>query len=343
MNSKTKRAPAKAMQHLHQKRRQGSITVIVALSFVTLCGFAALATDYGQMVWWRNQLQRSCDASALAGASQLPYGVKAQAVAQTVSEQNGVPTPTFDWPNGTKQIRVSATRQINFGFARIIGFSSGQVGASAPAARVPLRGVPFNVPLAITTDDYKTFKDGASFEPQLIDNNRQDFKAGTITALDLRADNSGKSGSVFQTDLTDGYFGTVYLNQQINNSLNASLSSQGPNLVQAITQRINDAAAAPYADNGGNYLFPDYPPNDRRIVTIIVADPNPANNNNPMVTARAIIPVYIESVRSSGNSNNTFLRMRILPSKTYSSEAPGVVIGHDSTPDTGLAVVKLIG
>lgn len=325
-----------------RKRRAGSIAVIVALSFVALCGFTALSTDYGQMVWWRNQLQRSCDASALAGASQLPNALNAQTVAGTVAGQNGLAAPGYGWPNGLRQIQVSGARTVNFGFAGVIGIKSADVKASAIAGRLPLKGVPFNVPLAITTTDYALYKNGTSFEPLLIDNNRQDFVPGDLTALDLRPDGSGKSGAVFQDDLLNSYPGTIYLNQPIDNSLNASLSSQGPKLEQALSQRISDAAAAPYADNGSKYTFPDYPPNDRRIVTLIVADPHPVDNNNPVVTARAIVAVYIESVRSPGNSSNYYVRMRILPNKLYHTDDPGVVVGDDTTPDNGLAVVQLL-
>jgi Flp pilus assembly protein TadG len=356
MNSKTKDAQAnealRKQQHrwvtqkrrASHKRRAGSVLVMVALSFVVLCGFTAFATDYGQMVWWRNQLQRACDASALAGASQLPFGDDAKTVAETVGKQNGVPAPTISWPNGTKQIRVTATREVKFGFAKMIGLSSGTVSASAVAGRIALKGVPGNVPLAITTDDYNRYKNGTSFETRLVDNNRQDFNAGTLVALDLRFDNNGKSPAQFEDDLDNGSPETVHLNQQINSTLNASLSAQGPKMEDAIMGRINAAAAAPYYDTGSRYVFPKYPDGDPRVVTIIIADPNPQDNSNPMVTARAIVPVYIESVRSPGNSDNYYLHLRILPGiPAYGSEDPGIEVGDDSTPDTGLAVVKLVG
>lgn len=322
------------------RRRSGSIVVLMALSFVALCGFAALATDYGQMVWRRNQLQRAVDAAALGGASQLPIATNSLHVAGVVAGQNGVPAPTYGFPDGVKQIQVSATEQVSFGFARVIGINSANVSATAIAQRIPIKGVPGNVPLAITTTDYAAYRDGTSFELKLADNNRSDFAPGTLTALDLRPDGSGKAVNQFQTDLTNGYDGTIYLDQQINSALNASLTSQGQAVVDAVTQRFNAAAAAPYADTGTNYTFPNYPDGDRRIVTLIVGDPTPANNNNPKITARAIIPVYLQTVRSGGG---VFLRMRILPTKAYSSEMPGVVLGDDSTLDSGLAVVRLVG
>jgi hypothetical protein len=291
-------------------------------------------------VWTRNQLQRACDAAAISGASQLPNTVNAQSVAITVAGQNNVPSPTIGWPSGTKRIQVTATRQVPFGFAKVIGLSSGTVSATATAGRFALKGVGYNVPLAITTSDYERFKAGTPFENELIDNNRQDFKDGTVTALDVRPNESGKSPDVFQRDLTYGFSGTVSVGDKIN-ALAAALSSQGPNVMQAMTARFNLAAAAPYYDTGNNFVFPNYPAGDPRIVTLIVADPNPVNNNNPVLTVRKLVAVYIETVRDPANKN-FFMKMRILPSKMYSAEDTGVVIGDDATEDTGLAVVRLI-
>jgi hypothetical protein len=52
----------------------GGVALFVALSFVVICGFAALAFDYGHLVMVRAELQRTTDAAALAGAMGLvPY------------------------------------------------------------------------------------------------------------------------------------------------------------------------------------------------------------------------------------------------------------------------------
>lgn len=323
-------------------RRSGSIVVIVALSLTVLLGFCALAVDYGQLVWRKNQLQRACDASALAGASQLPDKRKAQDVAGTVAGQNGVTNPTYDFRGGTSQIQVSATQRVQFGFARVLGINSSLVGASAIAERAALTAVPGAVPLTMTPEDYAAHKNGKSFELLLINNSVQAFTNNTMAALDLRPDNSGKSGAVFQRDLTDGYFDKIYFNQQINNGLEASLNSVGAKFTDAMNQRFADAAAAPYADNGTNYTFPDYPSNDRRIIPLIVANANPAGSA-PLLTARSLVPVYVESIRSVLGLDLYYMRMRILPSQLYSADDSNVVVGDGSNPDTGFASVRLIG
>jgi Flp pilus assembly protein TadG len=52
----------------------GGVALFVALAFAVICGFAALAFDYGHLVMVRSELQRTTDAAALAGAMGLaPY------------------------------------------------------------------------------------------------------------------------------------------------------------------------------------------------------------------------------------------------------------------------------
>jgi len=317
--------------------------MLVALGLVSILGFAALATDYGLMVAKRNHLQRTCDAAALAGAADLPNIANAQYQAQMAARANGVYATTITYPNGVRQISVAASQRLNFFFGPFIGVPNGLVSARATADRVPLKGIPNVVPLAITEDDYNANKDSGGFWEVLIDNNRQDFRNGTVAALDLRNDNSAKSPSDFKDDLTNGTPNTVLIGQQTNNALNASLTSQGAALKDAMEARINKAKLAPWHDTGSNYTFPNYPLGDPRIITIIVADPNLVDNNNPLLRAKYFAPVYVEQVMVKKISGETEarLRFRILPSINFSSEDPQIVFGDATTPDTGLSAIRL--
>jgi Flp pilus assembly protein TadG len=54
--------------------QSGAVAIIVAAALVMFCGFAALAIDFGQMVWVQSELEKAADAGALAGAGALtPY------------------------------------------------------------------------------------------------------------------------------------------------------------------------------------------------------------------------------------------------------------------------------
>ncbi|HEX9998139.1 MAG TPA: pilus assembly protein TadG-related protein, partial [Abditibacterium sp.] len=243
-----------------KSRRRGSVLTLAALSMVALLGFAALAVDYGQLVVTRNHLQRACDAAALAGAAELPASTTSRMdmatyQAQNTAFQNKVLTSetTVTYPTpapaaNSNRIRVSATRNVPTLFARVLGITSNTVSTQAVAGRSALKGIPGNIPLAITVDDYNKFKDGTPFNERLIDNNRQDFTPDTITAVDLRLGGQGKSGAVFEEDLKYGYTGTTVIGDPVNSALNASLASQSQKLDSAITYRITESAKAPWYD-----------------------------------------------------------------------------------------------
>ncbi len=337
------------------RRRGGSVIVIVSLSLIVLLGFSALAVDYGMLVNDANRLQRACDASALAGAAQLKktgndvtdVANARQAAADMMAQYKiaGFDPNTITFSPLFNRITVPANATRNYFFAgafKLINPNSpatGRVARQAIAGRAALRGVPAASPLAITTTDYLAFKGGIAFEDRLIDNNRQDFVPTTMVALDLRLGNSGKSPAIFENDLTYGTPGTTIIGQAVNNSLNASLNAQGAKMQNAIDARIEQAKAAPWNDTGSTYNFPDYPSDDPRIITIMVADPNPADNSNPMITARYFVSVYIEGFRS--DNIGTFLQMRILPVHTFSSDRTGLIVGDDGTPFTGPSVIGL--
>ena len=335
-------------------RRQGVTIVMMALALASLLGFGAIAVDYGMMVADANRMQRACDAAALAGATELCTTgndaasialdtTRARALAVAVAARNNTTVNPNDitFPTYNK-IRVPATAaRVSF-FAAAIGNTGGVLNRFAQAGRLPLKGLTGASPLAITTNDFNTYRNGTSFEVKLIRNQDTNFDPGTASSLDLRLDSSGKSGAVFQDDLQYGYSGQTVLGQPINSALTADVGSQGAKLETAFSARFTAANNAPYNDNGSNNQYPNYPVGDPRIITIMVADPSPANNNNPSLTARAFVNVYIESMRSPGNKANYF-RIRILPTRSYNSQDPNVIVVDDGSAITGPSAVVLSG
>lgn len=361
--SRARQSKPNRPQHLRARkprsqRQRGSVIVIVSMATIVLLGFSALAVDYGMLVNDANRLQRACDASALAGASQLKKTGNdltdvtnaKQAAVDMMAQYKvaGFDPNTITFNPAWNRITVPAKATRNYFFAGVFKLispsspGSGSVARQAVAGRTALKGVPGVSPLAITVDDYLLYKGGNLFEPVLIDNNRQNFIPGTMAAVDLRLNDSGKSGAVFQDDVDYGTPGTTVIGQPVQSTLNASLGSQGSKLETAINDRIARAAAAPWNDNGSTFTFPNYPNDDPRVITIMVADPHPADNNNPTLTARFFVSAYIDRVRSIGNGN-TYLRLRIMPSNTYSSDRSDIIVGDESTPFTGPSVVGLLG
>ena len=71
-----------------RRNQQGNIMVLFGLGFGVIAGVGALAVDMGNAYVLRGQLQRTADAAALAGASQLPIPGLAMLKAQEFADYN---------------------------------------------------------------------------------------------------------------------------------------------------------------------------------------------------------------------------------------------------------------
>jgi hypothetical protein len=161
------------LKRLHtQSPEGGAIAVIVALLVIVLFGFTALAVDVARMYGERRELQRTADASALAGARELAFG---SGLAMNMGEEYIDRNPTIYHPSspdgpgfspatgdsvivGTCDVpgagslpcvtsRVVAPKReeetpygFNFLFARVLGIDDRAISATATA--VVGRGAP---------------------------------------------------------------------------------------------------------------------------------------------------------------------------------------------------------
>ncbi len=351
--------------------RNGSITVVTVLGLLGLLGFCALATDYGMSVVIKNKLQRVCDASALAGATELlKSGVtntnydNARYQAKLTAYQNGVTLVDSDVTFPTfRTVRVGVAQRRNFFFGGAIGIPTGQVAAAAVAGRSYVNALTGALPLGITRATYYNFRptdahpNPGSINLRLTRNTQEQFgplntdnlnngnTTFDVAALDLRYGNSGNSGALFQNELTNGSASQTIIGTQID-PLGSSITSQGNKLAQAIQDRINQAAGAPWYDNGSNYTTGTYPAGDPRVVYILVgADGYAANNSNPKLDLTFFAPAYITGPVTStnkGGNTQTFLPLRFLPAVGLSSLATGFTLS-EADNDTGLTVVRLTG
>lgn len=153
------------------RRDRGQALVIFVAALFVLMGIAALAIDVGHMYAVRNELQRSADSGALAGASAFQEGpwdntdltsstmvtadqrartfAASDPVAQTPLDPNGDVAVNFPAPD---RIQVTTNRTVNLSFARVLGMPTRTISATAVAeAAVVDRGVrclkPWGIPL----------------------------------------------------------------------------------------------------------------------------------------------------------------------------------------------------
>ena len=180
--------------------------------------------------------------------------------------------------------------------------------------------------------------------------NSETITASTVhdfLALDLRYGTSGNSGALFQNELATGSAYQTNINQLID-PLGSSITSQGNKLDNAIRDRLQRSAGAPWYNTGSNYTYPNYKPDDPRLIWILVGDDGyAANNSNPQLNLQYFAPAYIDrQVEETGGGSNreTYFTIRMMPSVGLSNSTPGVVVDDNlADVDTGLTVVRLLG
>lgn len=120
-------------------REDGQTLPVLVLFMVGLLGISGLVIDLGGWYQQQQSVQAAADAAAIAGASQLPAGWSA---AQTAANHeyllNGKPSDTVTTNQTTDlasgdSVTVTATRSAPTYFARVLGFNSVAVTATARA------------------------------------------------------------------------------------------------------------------------------------------------------------------------------------------------------------------
>ncbi len=195
--------------------QRGSAMALVAICMVSLLGFAALVTDIGLLTLDKWRLTNAIDAAALAGVQELPSNpTRARDVASSYALSNGcdnaIPTVLSDNGHANSKIIVTASRQVNFVFARIFGFGSSTVNARASARVEGLTTFNGAVPLSIPNQTFNfytryTLKQGSnSDEPSPLG-------PGTFGALSL----GGNGASNYEDNLKYGYNGKLSIGDLI--------------------------------------------------------------------------------------------------------------------------------
>ena len=126
------------------KDESGQSLTAIALSVTMIFGAAALAIDIGQANISKQKLQNAADFAAVAGARELPDASAAKTAAEQILMENGV-DPAFaqitaPYQDYQYRIEVICSKEIYYGFAKILGFDSGEVSARAVAERPRMSG-----------------------------------------------------------------------------------------------------------------------------------------------------------------------------------------------------------
>ncbi len=134
------------MRNTHVGERGQALPLFVLVMFA-LIAMVGLAVDAGRLYVARAELTRALDAAALAGIVEMPNVTQAEtrAAAYFNDNQPGA-SITFPGSSSDSQFKVRGTRNVNFLFIRILGFTSMNISASAAAGAGT---VPLDVYLAL--------------------------------------------------------------------------------------------------------------------------------------------------------------------------------------------------
>ncbi|TEB06997.1 hypothetical protein Psch_00535 [Pelotomaculum schinkii] len=196
--------------------QRGMALVLVAAGMVAFTGFMALVADVGLLALNKQRLVNAVDAAALAGVHELPVNPdQAKAVAVNYALQNGAnplePQVGEYLGDPNTKLTVSAARQVEFAFARVLGINSGTVSATATAGLSGIRALNGAAPLAVPD---KPFEFGASYTLKVGANSEDPppLGPGTFGALSL----GGNGASNYEDNLKYGYSGQLKVGDVVN-------------------------------------------------------------------------------------------------------------------------------
>lgn len=189
--------------------QRGMALILVAAGMVAFTGFMALVADVGLLTLNKQRLVNAVDAAALAGVHELPVNPDyAKGIAVNYALQNGVNPlePQVGEYLGTPntKLTVSATRQVDFTFARVLGINSTNVSAAATAAVYGMHAMKGVAPLAVPD---RPFEYGVTYNLKIGANSPDPsvLGPGTFGALSL-----GEEGAdYFEYNLKYGYPGKI--------------------------------------------------------------------------------------------------------------------------------------
>ncbi|MCR1163526.1 Tad domain-containing protein [Paenarthrobacter sp. UW852] len=216
-----------------EDKERGAVSVLVALMMVVLLGFAALAVDVGAVYAEKAQLQNGADAAALAIATDCAEGTCGSSAAtgsqfanSNANDNSSGAVVTF--PAATRVRVVTNARDARTGannfslmFARVLGFQTAQVGATAEATW----GSPTSATTLPWTASECVFKKYLSPAQLASLNSTGNFSGDPIpTHVTLRYDTNAPAvgGCVAQNGYQPGGFGWLETNSGCSTDISIS-------------------------------------------------------------------------------------------------------------------------
>ncbi len=298
------------------KSQKGSTLVIFGLSAVVLFGFVALVADIGMMTLHRAKLSNAVDAAALAGAQELIYNAEnAPGRAAEYFRENGYADSPIDVAIDEDQtaIRVTASHEVNFGLARVLGFSSENVQATVKGKVLPVIAVNSGTrPFAIQDQELEF---GAQYTLKRGGGNGSGGNYGGIAL-------GGNGAKIYLNNIVEGYNERLMVGDYVQTEPG---NMSGPTQ-DGVNQLINQCTHTPRC------TFDHFEPDCPRVITVIIVDTLDVNGRST-VQITGFASFFLEGGVGSGNKSEVTGRF-------IKTVASGEV--SDTQNDYGLYGVRLM-
>lgn len=266
------------------RSRRGTTLILFVITFSVIAACASIVVDVGVVAYKKADTVKATDAAALAGAQSILYGEENPVLtAKEYLQKNGVNPDEADIVllDGNKGISVTTKSNVNYVFAKILGFDSAEVNAKATAKVMAVTSVFKGIrPFAIEEQEFEfgalyTLKEGGGSGSN-----------GNYGCLSL----GGTGASNYRFNILNGYDGELkvgdYVDTEPGNMSNPTKSS-----INELINRCDHCPECTY--NSFNHECP-------RLVTVVVVDDLDVNGRSS-VQIRGFASFFLQAVEGQGN------------------------------------------
>lgn len=239
--------------------KRGTAIVIVSVVMTVFFAMTALVVDVGVVFVEKSKLKNTADAAVLAGALELPeYPTKAINIALDYVEKNNFSrnianVVTLD---SNYALQVNLTDNVQYSFARVLGFTDEQINVSSKAVVGAVSAVYDGIRPFVVEQQSFTYGQQVILKEDGGDGYHGNYGAAAL---------GGTGAELFENNIKFGYKGKLKVGDMLDTEPG---NMAGPTLdaVDYIINGIEDIVDGDYC------TFDNYTPDSRRLWTIPVVD-----------------------------------------------------------------------
>ena len=266
------------------RSRRGTTLVLYVITFSVIAACASIVVDVGVVAYKKADNVKATDAAALAGAQSILYGEENPILtAKEYLQKNGVNSDEAEIVllDDNKGISVTTKSNVNYIFAKILGFDSTEVNANATAKVLAVTSVFKGIrPFAIEEQEFEfgdlyTLKEGGGSGSN-----------GNYGCLAL----GGTGASNYRFNILNGYDGELKVGDCVDTEP-GNMSNPTKSSINELINRCDHYPECTY--NSFNHECP-------RLATVVVVDDLNVNGRSS-VQIRGFASFFLQAVEGHGN------------------------------------------